>query len=123
MFTAARMQMAIAGLFGASGTALWASATHAAGGGSAAIGAQMLLIHAAAIIALVAARHAGLLHERFATVLTFGLALGVALFAVDLALRGLAGTKLFAFASPLGGVLIIISWLGLAIAAFVKPRR
>lgn len=114
--------IAIAALFGAAGTALWASATHAAGGGSAAIAAQMLLIHAGAIIALAAARHAGLLHGRLAAALTSILAFGVALFSADLALRGLAGQRLFPMASPLGGVLMIVAWLGVAVSAFVRPR-
>jgi uncharacterized membrane protein YgdD (TMEM256/DUF423 family) len=117
-----RAHLAIAALFGAAGTILWASATHAAGGGSAAIGAQMLLIHAGAITALVAARSGGLLPERLATWLTSLLAVGVALFSADLGLRGLATQRLFPMASPLGGVMMIVAWLGLAFAPFLGRR-
>ncbi len=120
--TSIRIHLFIASLFGAAGTGLWAAATHAAGGGSAAIGAQMLLIHAAAIIGLGAARANGLLPERLGGWLVSTLALGVALFAGDLALRGLAGVRLFPMASPLGGVLMIASWLGLAVSALVGRR-
>jgi uncharacterized membrane protein YgdD (TMEM256/DUF423 family) len=119
---ACRAHLAIAALFGAGGTGLWASATHAAGGGSAAIGAQMLLIHAGAIIALVAARNGGLLPERAASWLTSLLVFGVALFSADLALRGLMAQRLFPMASPLGGVLMIVAWLGLAIMPFLRRR-
>ncbi|MCO4054891.1 MAG: DUF423 domain-containing protein [Bosea sp.] len=119
---ACRAHLAIAALFGAAGTILWASATHAAGGGSAAIGAQMLLIHAGAITALVAARSGGLLPERLASWLVSLLAFGVVLFSADLALRGLVAQRLFPMASPLGGVMMIAAWLGLALAPFLRRR-
>lgn len=120
--TVSQVHLAVAALFGAAGTALWASATHAAGGGSAAIGAQMLLIHAAAIVALTAAREGGLLRGRLSTWLVSILALGVALFSADLARRGLMGERLFPMAGPLGGVLTIAAWLGLAVAPFLGRR-
>jgi uncharacterized membrane protein YgdD (TMEM256/DUF423 family) len=114
--------LVIACLFGAAGVALWAYATHAVGPGSATIAAQMLLIHAGAIIALVAVRGQGLVPQRLSGWLTTVLALGVALFSVDLALRGVSGTRLFPMASPLGGVLMIGAWLGLAVSAVFRPR-
>ncbi len=119
--TASRIHLAVSCLFGALGVALWAYATHA-GQPSAAIAAQMLLIHAAAIMALTVARKSGLLHERAAMFLVSGLAFGVILFAGDLALRAMAGSKLFPMASPLGGILMIASWLGLAITPFLTRR-
>jgi uncharacterized membrane protein YgdD (TMEM256/DUF423 family) len=123
MLTATRLHLAIACLYGAAGVALWAGATHATGGGSAAIGAQMLILHAGAIIALTVARKAGHLHERLAMWLISPLALGVALFGTDLALRGLVGERLFPMASPIGGMLMIASWLGLALTPFLAMRR
>jgi uncharacterized membrane protein YgdD (TMEM256/DUF423 family) len=119
----ARALLALAGLFGAAGVGLWAWATHA-GQPTAAIAAQMLLIHAAALIALMAARAAGLLPERASLFAAGFLALGVALFAGDLAARAVFGQRLFPMASPLGGVLMILSWLAIAAFAFIarNPR-
>lgn len=121
MMTAARLHLAIACLFGACGVALWAWATHA-GQPSATIAAQMLLIHAGAIVALTVARKAGLLHQRLAIALVSFLALGVLLFAGDLAMRAISGQRLFAMASPLGGVLMIMAWLGLSLTPFLVKR-
>ncbi|MFZ1681462.1 MAG: DUF423 domain-containing protein, partial [Rhizobiaceae bacterium] len=50
------------------------------------------------------------------------IALGVALFAGDLALRAFAGTRLFPMAAPTGGIAMIAGWLGVVLAAFVRPR-
>lgn len=119
--TVSRAHLLIACLFGASGVSLWAYATHA-GQPSAAIAAQMLLIHSAAIVALTAARMIGLLHERVAMFLVSGLAFGVILFAGDLAMRAIFNSRLFPMASPLGGVVMIASWLGLAITPFLTKR-
>jgi uncharacterized membrane protein YgdD (TMEM256/DUF423 family) len=119
--TASRIHLAIACLFGAGGVALWAWATHA-GQPSATIAAQMLLIHAAAIVALTAARKGGLLHQRVAMVLISALALGVLLFAGDLAVRAVSGQRLFPMASPIGGMLMIAAWLGLAVTSFWTKR-
>lgn len=119
--TASRTHLSIACLFGASGVTLWAWATHA-GQPSATIAAQMLLIHGAAIVALTAARKAGLLHERAAMFLISLLAFGVILFAGDLGVRAIAGQRLFPMAGPIGGTLMIASWLGLAITPFLTRR-
>jgi uncharacterized membrane protein YgdD (TMEM256/DUF423 family) len=119
--TGARIHLVIAGLFGAAGVGLWAWGTHA-GQASASIGAQMLLIHAAAIVALTAARQVGLLPMRAGAWLILALALGVALFAGDLALRAMAGQRLFPMASPLGGILMMVSWLGLGLSALAGKK-
>jgi uncharacterized membrane protein YgdD (TMEM256/DUF423 family) len=119
--TVTRIHLAIACLFGAGGVALWAWATHA-GQPSATIAAQMLLIHAAAIIALTAAREAGLLHRRAAMFLISALALGALLFAGDLTARAMSGQRLFPMASPIGGMLMIVSWLGLVVTPFLIKR-
>lgn len=116
-----KVHLAGAALFGAGGVALWAWATHA-GQASASIAAQMLLIHAAAIIALTAARAVGLLNQRLALVSASLLIVGVALFAGDLAMRAAFGNRLFPMASPLGGVLMIAAWLGLAVTPFLVRK-
>ncbi len=116
---ASQVHLMIAGLFGALGVGLWAYATHA-GQPSAAIAAQMLLLHAGALVALTAARKLELLQGRAAVVLISVLAFGVVLFSGDLAMRALAGQKLFPMASPIGGMLMIASWLGLAVLPLMR---
>jgi uncharacterized membrane protein YgdD (TMEM256/DUF423 family) len=126
--TATKLHLLIAGLFGAIGVALLAAGAHSGGanaGGAAnvTLAGQMLLFHAPAIVAATAARRAGLLADRAARLALFVLILGAALFAGDLALRGLAGTRLFAMASPAGGIGLIVGWLGLGLSALPVPRR
>jgi uncharacterized membrane protein YgdD (TMEM256/DUF423 family) len=116
---ASQLHLMIAGLFGALGVGLWAYATHT-GQPSAAIAAQMLLIHAAALVALTAARKLDLLPGRAAIYLISLMAVGVILFSGDLAMRALAGQRLFAMASPAGGMLMITSWLGLAVLPLIR---
>jgi uncharacterized membrane protein YgdD (TMEM256/DUF423 family) len=118
----ARTHLFIACVFAASGVGLWAYATHG-GYGSAAIAAQMLLIHAAALVGLTAVRTQGLMADKAGFWLASALALGVALFGADLALRSIAGARLFAMASPLGGMLMMGAWLGLGVTALLTRRR
>jgi uncharacterized membrane protein YgdD (TMEM256/DUF423 family) len=120
--TTTGIHLAIAGGFGAAGVGLWAASTHS-GATSAIIAAQMLLMHAAAIAGLTACRKGGLMHDTLARYAISGLILGVTLFGVDLALRGLAGTKLFAMASPAGGMIMMGAWLAIAVSALLAPRR
>jgi uncharacterized membrane protein YgdD (TMEM256/DUF423 family) len=46
-----------------------------------------------------------------------GWVVGAALFSGDLALRAFAGHRLFAFAAPAGGIVLIAAWLALVAAA------
>ncbi|MDE2362117.1 MAG: DUF423 domain-containing protein [Hyphomicrobiales bacterium] len=113
---------AVAGLMGAAGVGLAAAAAHAAPDPRLGVMAQMLMVHAAAILALV-----GL--GRAVPAAPFGwagaaMALGVCLFSADLAARHWLGDRLFPFAAPLGGALTILSWaLATAIAIFAIARR
>jgi uncharacterized membrane protein YgdD (TMEM256/DUF423 family) len=50
------------------------------------------------------------------------LLLGLALFAGDLVTRDFTDDRLFAMAAPVGGGLMIIGWLGIALSALF-PRR
>jgi len=119
--TASRIHILLASLMGAAGVALWASATHG-GDANAQIAAQMLLIHAAAIIGLTAARKQGLVHDRSAGLAAAALILGVVLFAAELVVRAKLGTRLFPFAAPLGGGLTILGWLLAAASAAIGRR-
>src|SRR5262249_39668466 len=48
-----------------------------------------------------------------------GWVLGSALFAGDVALRAFVGYRLFPMAAPTGGVVLILAWLALAVAAIL----
>lgn len=120
--TATRLHLLIAALFGAAGTLLLAAGAHAAGTTVTTAG-QMLLFHAPTLMAATLARKAGFLHGPLAQVGLALLALGVALFSADLALRGFHGTRLFAMAAPTGGSLTIVGWLMLALAAALPAPR
>lgn len=106
----------LGGLAGAVGVALSAYAAHAEGG-NLATAAQFLLFHAPALLVIgLAAR------SQVMAIAGFALALGLALFAGDLAMRTLAGHRLFPMAAPAGGSLLIVSWLGIAAGAFIERR-
>ncbi len=107
---ASRIHLLLAALMGASGVGLTALASHA-GEANIAIAAQFLLIHAAALLGLTACRRQGLLHGRMASLAAWALILGTVLFAGDLVIRARLGIRLFPFAAPLGGSLMILAWL------------
>ena len=50
----------------------------------------------------------------------FILGLGTIVFAGDLVARHYLGSRLFPFAAPLGGNLMILGWLAIAIGAFLR---
>jgi uncharacterized membrane protein YgdD (TMEM256/DUF423 family) len=111
----------LAGLMGAGGVILSALGAHAAQGLDPA--ALMLLVHAPAVIAAMAAVHAGLLNRMVGLVGTTVIAFGAILFSGDIALRALASTKLFSMAAPTGGFMMIAGWIVLAVAAVLKPAK
>ncbi len=108
----------LAGLMGLAGVALAAAATHATGGALLGPASAMCLAHAPAIIALVAARDA----VRTATAAGLVMAVGVALFAGDLAMRQFTGAHLFPMAAPIGGSTMIIGWIVAAAGGFFPAR-
>jgi uncharacterized membrane protein YgdD (TMEM256/DUF423 family) len=107
---------AVAALLGAGGVALAAASTHAGGGEFGRTAAEFLVLHAAALMGVSAAAGASS-PRRARGLLAVGtaLAMGTLLFGVDLAMRGFEGTKLFPFAAPIGGSLMILSWAALAL--------
>ncbi len=112
---ATRLFLLCAALFGAAGVALQAAGTHLASAGATTAG-QFLLFHAAAILALAGLRHGGVLSARACGLAIGILVLGTALFAADLALRGLYDAPLFHMAAPIGGSLMLLGWLAVAVA-------
>nr|WP_256371441.1 DUF423 domain-containing protein [Stappia sp. ES.058] len=101
-----------------------AAATHSPAAALLDPAARMLLAHASLFLFLSLA---GDLSPRVAgTAICWIAAVGLALFCGDLSARAVFGTRLFAFAAPLGGSLLILAWAGLAfagVAALVQRNR
>lgn len=119
---ATRIHLVIAALFGALGIGGLAAGSHMSGPQMMLAG-HLLLFHAPALIAGTTARKAGLLHDRTALIGLALMAAGVALFAADMAMRGLHGVRLFPLAAPIGGMVTIGGWLELGLAAWLAPRK
>lgn len=111
----------VAALMGAAGGALAAAGVHANGGELALRGAEFLILHACAALAIAA-------HARIATApaliwVGFAMEAGASLFATELAAHAFTGERIFPFAAPIGGSTMILSWLALAIVFAVAARR
>ena len=144
---ASRALVVAAGLFGAAGVGAVAAASHmtAAGHGTAAgqpgnellrTAALFLMLHAAALVGVAGiawraadpwpaatARPAAVPWPgRVFGLIGLAMAAGVLLFAGDLASRALLGGRLFPGAAPIGGSLLIASWLSLALAGLLAGR-
>jgi uncharacterized membrane protein YgdD (TMEM256/DUF423 family) len=113
----------LAGLMGAAGIGLAAASAHAVPGAGLDTAGNMLLFHAPAVIAVGLAAERGLASPPLALVAAAGLVLGAALFSGDLALRAFTGHRMFPIASPTGGLVLIASWLLLAVAALLALWR
>jgi uncharacterized membrane protein YgdD (TMEM256/DUF423 family) len=114
---------AAASLMGAAGVALAAVAAHRVPTPAMASAAQMLMVHAVAVLAIaswaVRSPSAGGWWRGAARAML----LGVALFAGDIALRGFEAGSLFPMAAPIGGSLTILAWVLAAVAAAIEWRR
>lgn len=107
-----RIFAGLGGLFGAAGIAAYAAAAHSASGHMATI-APILFIHAPAFLTLAVLARMSKAAYFGGLVLVFGLLL----FIGDLVSRDFAGDRLFAFAAPLGGSLLILGWIIVAATA------
>jgi uncharacterized membrane protein YgdD (TMEM256/DUF423 family) len=117
-----RSLIILAGVMGADGVLLAATSAHQADARGLAAASSMLLFHASAVLAVVPLAERGVLHVGIGIASAFGFVIAAALFAGDLTLRQYAGHRLFALAAPLGGGLLVVSWLSLAMAT-AWPRR
>jgi uncharacterized membrane protein YgdD (TMEM256/DUF423 family) len=106
----------VGGLCGAAGVGLSAAAAHH-GGAFIGTAANFLLFHAAALLAIGLAAH-----SRWLRIGGYVLVVGLVLFCGDLLARDLLGNRLFPFAAPAGGTLLIAGWLAVAVSALVRPR-
>lgn len=108
----------VAALLGAAGVALAAAAAHGGGHPSLSTAANFLILHGAGALALVALSRDGSAPRTYVAGATL-MVLGVLLFSGDLTARAMAGDRLFPFAAPAGGTLLIVSWLVGGAAGFV----
>lgn len=109
--------IALAGLMGAGGIVLAAAGAHLAPGSGLDGAAYMLLFHATAVLGGAALMQQGVLSRPLTLVVLAAWVLGAVLFSGDIALRAFAGHRLFPFAAPSGGFILIAAWLALAAAA------
>lgn len=115
-----------AGLSGSLGISLSAMAAHMPQGPMMASGAQMLLFHASAFLALAGLVRVNALAPRAIAIGALLWVAGLALFSGDLSWRALAGSRLFANAAPIGGSLLIAGWLWFMITGLIsllRPRK
>jgi uncharacterized membrane protein YgdD (TMEM256/DUF423 family) len=115
--------IALAGLMGAGGVMLAAAGAHMAPGAGLDGAAYMLLFHAAAVLGGTALVQQGVLWRPLALAVLAAWVVGAVLFSGDIALRAFAGHRLFPMAAPSGGVILIVAWLALTIAALVPMSR
>lgn len=117
-----RIFVLLAGLAGAAGVALAAQGAHP---GEVVISpstdlletaSTILMIHAPALLAIGVASAAGRILGAGGAVIT----LGLILFCGELTLHAMTGQGTFAYAAPIGGMLLILGWLIVAGAAFVR---
>jgi uncharacterized membrane protein YgdD (TMEM256/DUF423 family) len=109
---------AMAGVLGAAGVGAAAAAAHLGGGQLLETAATFLMIHSAAVLAMVAvAQRASRRSPRLLVIAAMLFILGMILFCGDFAMRALAERALFRMAAPSGGILLIGGWLLTAFAA------
>ncbi len=118
-----KILIALAGLMGAAGMALAAAAAHTAPGAALDSAANMLLFHAVAVIAGVALVQQGVVWRPLALIVLAAWVIGASLFASDIAMRAFAGHRLFPFAAPTGGTILIAAWLTLTGTAICAGLR
>jgi uncharacterized membrane protein YgdD (TMEM256/DUF423 family) len=114
--------IALAGLMGAAGIMLTAAGAHGKPGVGLDSAGYLLLIHAVAVIAGTIAARQGIVLRPLGIVVACGFIIGSSLFAADVAARAYLGGRLFPFAAPTGGMIMIVSWLVLIAAALAALR-
>lgn len=117
-----RFCLVLSGIAGAVGIVTLALSAHSGISASLETAAQMLLFHAPVFLGI------GVLSQiRQVLILpytTLSMATGLTLFCGDLITNALLGDGLFPMAAPIGGMLLIVSWIALALGALrVVPRQ
>lgn len=116
-----RALVVLAGLSGLLGIAASAAAAHTAGGTNLETAGNYLLLHAAALVGVVALSGTGLVSPTLGRIAGSVLVVGLLLFAGDLSWRVLRGGPMLPMAAPTGGILLMLGWGLLALAALVRP--
>lgn len=109
--------IALAGIMGAAGIMLTAAGAHSKPGVGLDAAGYLLLIHAVAVVAGTVAARQGLIVRPIGLAVLWGFVVGAGLFAADVTMRAYLGSRLFPFAAPAGGALLILAWLALIAAA------
>jgi uncharacterized membrane protein YgdD (TMEM256/DUF423 family) len=114
--------IALTGLMGAAGIMLTAAGAHSKPGVGLDSAGYLLLIHALAVIGGVLLARQGIILRPLGLIVLWGFVVGAALFGGDVAARAYLGSRLFPFAAPSGGLIMIASWLTLIAAALATLR-
>lgn len=114
-----RLVVFVAGILGAAGVALAAAAAHAGTVRFFGPAAAMCLVHAPALLAINARQP----RPRLATVASALLGGGTVIFSGDLATRAILDHAAFPMAAPIGGTLMILGWVAVALSAFAPASR
>jgi uncharacterized membrane protein YgdD (TMEM256/DUF423 family) len=113
----------VAALMGAAGVALAAAGVHENGGELAERAALFLLLHAAAALGIAAHVRTATGSARALLIVGFVMEAGAILFSAELALHVFTGERMFLFAAPVGGTIMMLSWAALAIVFATASRR
>ncbi len=114
-----RIIFGIAALWGLIGMVMLAAGSHPPAMSLMATGGQVLLFHAAAVLAIV---NTQLVNGWRRAVPVALLLTGSGLFALEIVLHVATGVAAFGLLAPVGGGLAIFGWLALAAGAFVQPK-
>lgn len=117
------LDLMLAGLLGAGGVTDAALAAHVTSGGPLASAAEIMMVHAAAIVGLVAFRRGDATAPRAVGKIALAMGLGAAIFGLDITLLSFTGAHLFPLAAPIGGAVMIGSWLALCVMVVVERLR
>lgn len=119
MSNASAPLIAVAGLLGAAGVALAATAAHVDGSEALRAAAELAMVHAVAGLAIIAIS----LHARrqwlWRTIVGIML-IGAILFVGTVGLGVLAEFRPLPLLAPVGGSLTILAWVGLSIAGLIE---
>src|SRR5262249_5704073 len=117
------MLLFVACVMGAAGVALMAASAHSAPAAGLDSAGYLLLFHAASVIAMLAVLGQGLAWRPLAIAGIIGLIAGAGLFASDVAMRAYFRHRLFPMAAPIGGIVLIVGWLTIALSALMGARN
>ncbi|MEO1543520.1 MAG: DUF423 domain-containing protein [Pseudomonadota bacterium] len=111
--------IALAGLLGGGGVALAAIAAHVEDTVAIRAAAELAMVHAVGVIALVAfAKHAK--YQVVWSIVTTAMLIGAALFSSAVTLASLADLRPIPGAAPIGGSLTILAWVGVFAAGVME---